>query len=58
MAMKPAQMQEPPAFLPSSDRSKPSLMLEEVDQPMTVQEFMNREDPDKHDGHSQDGLLQ
>ena len=54
-------MQEPPAFLPSSDRSKPSLMLEEVDQPMTVQEFMNREDPDdpdKHDGHSQDGLLQ
>ena len=55
------QMQEQPAYLPSAERLRPGMMLEENDQPMTVQGFMNQperfEDRDKRDG-SDDDLLQ
>ena len=52
-----------PAFLPDAERARPGMQLEEmIDQPLTVQGFMNQpdgadEDPDKLGG-SNDGLLQ
>ena len=43
-------MQEPPAFLPSPDRIRPSMQLEEMeDQPLTVQGFLAEEDPEDRD---------